>query len=357
MFAKIFGNSSNSTDMNSSLNGHIVHKLDAQQYFDSFGIPPKPSSELVNDLSKNGWCFIQFQQDDLVDFAKKLPKFFSLSPEEKRKHTGPYGFGYSAVDHKEGIRVLTGDRLQKDFYPHEYVPKSLQEVYTKASEALDTFALVLTDSLSDELFKMASSDLARDADIPVAYSYQRGFGMLDVAYYFNTTKAPSPQPNVGTSVADVNCVPHHDPGLLSISFFSDNEGLQLLDPTTNKWIDGPNNTIDSQKNIGVIWLGEAAVKATKGGVKAGVHRVVYPNNGKPRLTIWYEMCTVKQATEPEDKYLNTDTVIVPNLAKGAQQVEVAKGEKVVDILRKIERTRGIPMSKVFRLEDNFKGKP
>jgi len=318
---------------------------------------------MVNDLKNNGWCFIRIehpppQQSILEQLAEGLPKLFSLSPEEKQKHSAPHGYGYSMVDHKEGLRVLTGERLEKDFYPHEYVPKFLQDVYKKASFHLDILGMSLADSLSKDLFNMSASELARDADLPVAYvSEDEGFGMLDVAYYFNKTKAPSPQPKNGTSVAEVNCVPHHDPGLLSISFFSDNEGLQLLDPKTNTWIDGPINTIDSQKNIGVIWLGEAAVTATKKGVKAGVHRVVYPSNGKPRMTIWYEMCTVKQATEIEDKVVKSKWVWIPNLIKGAQKVKVNKGENVEDILRKVERTRGIPRSKVFRLEDNFKGKP
>jgi len=340
----------------STLNGRTVHDLDSKGGIRRMMF--KPSDEMIADLKINGWCFIRYEQATLAEFAATLPSFFSLSPEQKQPHTGPYGFGYSAVDHKEGIRVLTGSRLAQDFYPTELVPKSLQDLYTRTSTVLDTFTLSLTLALSDSLFKMRASELAREADIPVAYSSVRqGFGMLDAAYYFNKTKAPSPQPEVGASVDDVNCVPHYDPGLLSLSFYSNNEGLQLLDPKSNKWIDGPNNTLEDQKNIAVIWLGEAAVKATKGAVKAGVHRVVYPNNGQPRLTVWYEMCTVKQATEPEDKYVNSDTVTIPNLAKDAQQVEVQKGEKVVDVLRKIERTRGIPMSKVYRIEDSFKGKP
>jgi hypothetical protein len=36
----------------------------------------------------------------------------------------------------------------------------------------------------------------------------------------------------------VNCVPHFDPGLLSISFLSSAEGLQLQDPATGAWFAG-----------------------------------------------------------------------------------------------------------------------
>jgi len=339
-----------------STNGQTVHKLEIIDHPRRMIITPPIG--MLEDLKRNGWCFISYENEVLIKFMTELSSFFSLSPEAKQKYAGPHGFGYSLVDHKEGIRVLTGQKLQLDFFRVELVPMSLQDIYKKASSTIDMFTMSLVWALSQPFFKMQASDLAREADIPVAYtSIQSGFGMLDVAHYFNKTKAPYPQPKVGSSVEDVNCVPHYDPGLLSVSFYSNNEGLQLLDVRTNKWIDGPNNTLEGQRNIAVVWLGEAAVKATNGAVKAGVHRVIYPTNGMPRLTSWYEMCTVKQATEPEDKYLNTEKVIVPNLAKEAQQVEVKKGEKVVDVLKKIERTRGVPMSKAPRIDDFFKGYP
>lgn len=43
-------------------------------------------------------------------------------------------------------------------------------------------------------------------------------------------------------------------------------------------------------------------KASLHPVKAGIHRVVYPTNGKPRLTMWYEMCTVKQVKINENYF-------------------------------------------------------
>lgn len=47
----------------------------------------------------------------------------------------------------------------------------------------------------------------------------------------------------------------------------------------------------------VIWLGEAAVKASKGEMKAGIHRVVYPQSSSPRISAWFELCTVDQINE------------------------------------------------------------
>jgi len=160
------------------------------------------------------------------------------------------------------------------------------------------------------LFGRTAPNMARKADIPIAWTSH--FGMLDMAHYFNKNVPKTPPPAMGSSVEEVNCVPHYDPGLLSISFFSDNEGLQLFDPTTQKWVDGPLTSTTA-----VIWLGEAALKASKKKpLKAGVHRVIYPKNRKPRLTMWYEVCTVKQATEQE-KYFSSKMVSIPNLVGGS----------------------------------------
>ncbi|CAF3467980.1 unnamed protein product [Rotaria socialis] len=75
------------------------------------------------------------------------------------------------------------------------------------------------------------------------------------------------------SAEEVNCVPHYDPGLLSISILSTHEGLQLKNMTNNEWIDEL-----LQPNIGVIWLGEAAYRTTQNRLKPGIHRVIYPQD-------------------------------------------------------------------------------
>jgi len=304
------------------------------------------------EFKDKGWCFVKLPPKfPYSEIEKQLAPFFSKSEEYKAKHSGPYGFGYSEVPHKEGLRLLTGNRLFNDFLPNGFVPTECSDFIQQLSRVLDDLTMRLTLAISQPIFGRLGPSLAKNADIPVAYSGH--FGMLDTALYHNQKTSQIPLVSIGTSVDDVNCVPHYDPGLISLSFFSNNEGLQLQDPKTGNWIAGPVNTIQGQEDIAVIWLGEAAVKASKLPLKAGIHRVVYPQVAKPRLTVWYEMCTVKQATEPDQSYVNPGSVNVPNLP-GSLPVEVKEGEKVVDILRKIERTRGIPMSKVRRLDDSFK---
>jgi hypothetical protein len=103
----------------------------------------------------------------------------------------------------------------------------------------------------------------------------------------------------------------------------------------------------------VMWLGEAGQAVTEGKLKAGIHRVVYPQESKSRLTLWYEMCTVKQVTEPDERYVHSERVKMPNIMGGAE-IEVKKGEKMVNIFRKIERIHGIPFSKLMMPDDYFK---
>jgi len=279
---------------------------------------------------------------------QQVEPFFQKPEEKKTPLEGPYGFGYSSFSHKEGIRVLTGYRLHSDFIGQNLVPEEWKELYQKLASELDKITMQVSLSLSEPLFGRKAPSVAHRGDLPVAYGPH--FGMLDTAYYYN--KLTVEPPPIGTSINDVNCVPHFDPGLLSLSFLSNCEGLQLQDEN-GKWIYGPVNTIPGQENIGVIWLGEAAVKASKIPLKAGIHRVVYPSTPIPRLTLWYEMCTVKQATEPEDEYINADSVKIPNMP-GSKALKVKKGDKKIDILKKIERKRGVPMSKVRRIDDSFK---
>lgn len=45
------------------------------------------------------------------------------------------------------------------------------------------------------------------------------------------------------------------------------------------------NTRAGQEDLGVIWLGEAAKKASKGELEVGIHRVVYPPTSIPRILL------------------------------------------------------------------------
>ena len=77
----------------------------------------------------------------------------------------------------------------------------------------------------------------------------------------------------------MNCMEHFDPGLFALNIGSSAPGLQLWDHVTGTWVDCP-------ESCGVLWCGEAAVKASNERIKPGKHRVLYSD--KPRLTAWLE---------------------------------------------------------------------
>ncbi len=68
---------------------------------------------------------------------------------------------------------------------------------------LDNLAVEIISGLAISVFNRSRSDVAKLADLPVAYTDQ--FGMLDVAHYLNK-KAVVVQPSVGHSTDDVNFV-------------------------------------------------------------------------------------------------------------------------------------------------------
>jgi hypothetical protein len=178
--------------------------------------------------------------------------------------------------------------------------------------------------------------------------------MLDIVSYFNEKHGFAPPLN-GQSTEEVNCVPHYDPGLLSISVLSTHKGLQLKETINDEWIDGP-----VESNIGVIWLGEAAARATDNRLKPGIHRVIYPRKAKTRLTIWYEVCTVEQlrniSGEKKEEVMASGMVTFENLP-GSAPIAVRSGEKKLDFLRRVEMAHGLSSSKMgpptYRLKNHY----
>jgi len=213
----------------------------------------------------------------------KLSAFFAQDPKEKKKCQG-----YAAVDHKESIHLIT---------PVLDAPGVTEEVRQIVKEwcfTLDSLAMDLLEALAKPVFYLPESTVIHFAELPIGPARdppQRG--MFDIAHYLNRQTVESSDP-VGYSTKDVNCVPHYDPGFLSISFLSTHDGLQLQDPKTGAWFAGPVNTRPGQEDLGVIWLGEAAQKGSKDAFRPGIHRVVYPKSPTPRTTAWYEMCTIDQ---------------------------------------------------------------
>ena len=315
---------------------------------------------LEKAFRSNGWCFIRFpnHKNQLVAKLEEtqtiLSAFFAQHPEDKSKYESSNPLGYSRVDHKEGIKVLAdqqGLQLQDKHSPLATdVERILQSLallmghYTAVIKSIILNLPLLAQSSTRELVQLSP------------------LGMLDIVHYFNERTGPAIPPPVGLDTHEVNCVPHFDPGLFSLSILSTCEGLQLQDQTTEAWIDGPDNTERDQRCIGIIWLGEAASIMTQNGFKAGIHRVIYPRTQhKPRLTVWQEVCTVEQietVLQPDDNPIllpGHRAVQLVNQSKSKPLRVRPDGEKMSAFMKRVEIERGLSMSKSdpghFRLLD------
>ncbi|CAF1082724.1 unnamed protein product [Adineta ricciae] len=299
---------------------------------------------MQKEFETHGWCFIQLpmENDSLSAVQETLSTFFSRSRQEKLLYKSSNAFGYTCVDHKEGIKLLTDQYgIKADRRPllTDDVEQSLQHLSTLFNDWMNILTFIIlkmTEKTNEELTVLSS------------------FNMLDIVNYFNERTGSLEQPAVGLNTNEVNCVPHYDPGLFSLSILSTCDGLQLQDRNDNKWIDGPNNSqLDQCNNIGVIWLGEAISALTEDRFKTGIHRVVYPKKrNQARLTIWQEVCTnaqVDSILENDDTPLvlpeNTQ-IQIANQPNSEPLVISARNETLNTVMKRVENERGLSMSKV-----------
>eukprot|EP01112_Ceratiomyxa_fruticulosa_P000203 TRINITY_DN1020_c0_g1_i3.p1 TRINITY_DN1020_c0_g1~~TRINITY_DN1020_c0_g1_i3.p1 ORF type:complete len:414 (+),score=89.30 TRINITY_DN1020_c0_g1_i3:356-1597(+) len=307
-------------------------------------------------LVKRGWAFVDLSLDEKAVLQRRgifqevifpfiggnafseLAAFFGLSEEKKAAVKE-----YSSVPHlKENVHLITHN-LKSGV--DRYFP-ALKTV----CPMLDELVMAIMQSFFCEVLGIRPNTLAHRADLPVGFGSQKG--MLDIVNYLNE-KTSIDSPPIGNNTDEVNCVAHFDPGLFSLSFLSTSEGLQLLDLSTNTWFAGPINSKPGQENIGVLWLGDAAVFVSKGRWKPAVHRVVYPRVSVPRLTAWYEVCTVEQINndDVESPYA-AGPLSIPNIGDSSSVV-VQEGDTPKQVAQKIQRHFGIPMSKIRRSQDSF----
>jgi len=295
------------------------------------------------ELESNGWCFVQLPKELILSESQTQMMFDYLtkSSDKTRCVQRRPIYGYSKMQHKEGFKFLTGSYFGR-LANKGLVPGRLMELLNYLSQHFDATTKRLIEVLDQyQVFQEEPSleKLSEKANLPINEEH---FGMLDIVLYFND-KNGFEAPINGENTDEVNCVPHFDPGLLSLSILSTLEGLQLKDLTTNTWIDGP-----LESHLGVIWLGAAAARVTNNRLKPGIHRVIYPKKKQPRLTMWFEVCTIEQLRnineENADETMQSGDVTFDGLLN-ASPIRVLPGEKKLDFLRRIEMARGLSMSK------------
>jgi len=302
---------------------------------------------LQQEFETNGWCFVRLSQNvgsfttQLNHIHQSLSDFFALKQNEKSRYLSSNAFGYTRVGHKEGIKILTAQHGNAD---SQYVlPMNIDATLQHVSRLISD----LTYRLKPIIIELAVLNQRVSKRVELS-----DLTMLDIVHYFNEKTGPTKTPEVGYDTNEVNCVPHYDPGLFSLSILSTCDGLQLKDQQKNKWIDGPNNFLGDQTNIGVIWLGEAASILSENRFKSGIHRVVYPRiPHQARLTIWQEVCTegqIKQLFEKDNNAQRLPSgaeVMLANQPNSKPMSVLPGGETPLAFMNRVESQRGLSMSK------------
>jgi hypothetical protein len=194
---------------------------------------------METEFESNGWCFV-FLPTELIPDLKLTNELSMLFESHKRKdkYSQPLPiYGYSKVNHKEGIKLLTGSYFG-EFANNGLVPDALVQPLNYLSQVFDAATKRLIGVLDQHLVfqqEPSLSSLIERADSPLQVEH---FGMLDIVSYFNN-KSDFQPPHNGQTTEEVNCAPHYDPGLLSISILWTHEGLQLKNMANDEWIDAP----------------------------------------------------------------------------------------------------------------------
>lgn len=251
------------------------------------------------ELMTRGYAFVKLSLElvsQIDSCLKIIDNFFTSVPlEYKKLYAKPPIFGYFNVDHKESFRLLTGSRLDE-----QKIPKSFNEIKNlihTVDQIMFALSLICSPILFPDIMKKS-----KELNIPL-FNVKKQWAMFDFAKYYNDG-----------SRSELNCKEHFDPGLLSISLRSTEPGLQLKDEF-GKWIKTPED-----KHIAIIWAGDAAHKLNPK-IKHGIHRVVNSTTGRPRISMWHEICTAYQ-----------------------EHTELLDKDKKLDAY-KFEGETGIPMSK------------
>ncbi|MES1908388.1 MAG: hypothetical protein MHM6MM_001336 [Cercozoa sp. M6MM] len=248
---------------------------------------------LRTELSMHGFCVVQLP-DELAADALKVKDALKLAISRESRIENGVQVLHSNV--RDGFSVGTCDRLPAT----ARWPASLRSVAPSLALKLDKIVPQLVHSLGEEFFfgapvKEATTTMRRgmlaptrnvnsfalnkkQVDIPMMSSHEAKdrFGLFDAVCYksgFHIHDDPS-----------LIMTQHADPGLLSLSLCQSSPGLQFLRQ------DGEFRDAPLEANLGVVWLGQAAVRASEGRLPPGMHRVYNYDTEERRIAIWYELC-------------------------------------------------------------------
>ncbi len=81
--------------------------------------------QMENEFQSNGWCFVSLPKELIPkrELVWEISKFFRNNYDKKNYSSWSQMYGYSAVNHKEGLKLLTGSHFER-FVKKVLVPKA-----------------------------------------------------------------------------------------------------------------------------------------------------------------------------------------------------------------------------------------
>jgi hypothetical protein len=123
------------------------------------------------EFESNGWCFV-FLPTELIpesNLTNELLKFFESDNRKNKYSQSPAIYGYSKVNHKEGIKLLTGSYFG-EFANKGLVPETLVQPLNYLCQVLDTLTKRLIKILDQHLVfqqQPSLSSLIERVDLPL----------------------------------------------------------------------------------------------------------------------------------------------------------------------------------------------
>jgi hypothetical protein len=144
---------------------------------------------MQREFELHGWCFVILPTDLIPDsnLIDAISQFFKFNNQKSKYSQSPPIYGYSKVDHKEGIKLLTGSYFNQ-LANKGLVPWTLVQLLNYLSEVLDAVTKRLIQILDEhDVFQQqpSLSSLIKRTDLALRDEHFGIFLILTIKVVLN----------------------------------------------------------------------------------------------------------------------------------------------------------------------------
>lgn len=245
-------------------------------------------ADTLRTLQTRGFCWVHIDDELAVTGADAISAADVFLSDSGFGTGAPHALqGHFSAAFKDGVRLVTGDRLHKaELQPAVDMFRRLAVTMDAAQVEVATaiaHALRISGVLRHDPKVPACEGLGHLLSIPLLRGPKssESYGLLDIVRY-HPCEVPWSSENLVMLVDE-----HLDPGFLVLSLPATGPGLELMNEN-KEWCRPPTGA-------GVIWAGSAASIL---GLCPCLHRVVVVPGCGARVSVWHELCTSSQLSPP-----------------------------------------------------------